>query len=522
MRSDLPHSFRAARAVRSSPWILIGLLSLFTVSSANGHVGTQNVIFETQAGEYPLRITIRPPEVVPGLAEIFVRLHEGKIDRISALPVRFNTGREGAPPPDEARPVANVPGLFRTELWFMEPGAYSVIIEIEGDRGTGEVMIPFDAIATRTLAMSRVLTLILIGLGVLLIGLASSIVGAAVRQAVLPPGASPSHLRIWGSRAATLGQFLLVLGLVFIGRNWWQAEEREYRNRRLYQPMQVEASLPEAQPSQLRLHISDPRFRNGSPLLPDHGKLMHLFLVDTQFQSFAHLHPTRTAWDVFQSDISALPEGRYWIFADLTHETGFSHTLTNLIQIVKSPNAPLPEIRYQDPDDSWHSSASPPPSDAPPEFAIHLLNHQPFKRDQETELLFTVRHASGRPAPLEPYIGMKSHLILMKHDASVFNHLHPSGTISMASLQAFEVRLAGDRPAEIAYRRIDPYCELPSVEESQDRWLQWERLKPGSDLTFPYTFPQIGRYQIWVQVKVAGQVLTESFEIKVEASAPLD
>ena len=119
-------------------------------------------------------------------------------------------------------------------------------------------------------------------------------------------------------------------------------------------------------------------------------------------------------------------------------------------------------------------------------------------------------------------MGMKSHLILMKHDASVFNHLHPSGTISMASLQAFEVRLAGDRPAEIAYRRIDPYCELPSVEESQDRWLQWERLKPGSDLTFPYTFPQIGRYQIWVQVKVAGQVLTESFEIKVEASAPLD
>ena len=38
-----------------------------------GHVGSPDVFFEGNAGPYRLLITIRPPQVVPGVAEIEIR-----------------------------------------------------------------------------------------------------------------------------------------------------------------------------------------------------------------------------------------------------------------------------------------------------------------------------------------------------------------------------------------------------------------------------------------------------------------
>src|SRR5207244_5227128 len=62
----------------------------------------RSVFLEDKAGEYPVRVVIRPPNVVPGLAEITVRVQE-PVQRITVLPVFWRAGREGAPPPDLAR-----------------------------------------------------------------------------------------------------------------------------------------------------------------------------------------------------------------------------------------------------------------------------------------------------------------------------------------------------------------------------------------------------------------------------------
>lgn len=482
--------------------------------SVQAHIGAQHVFFETKAGPYPVRVTIKSPQVVPGLAEIFVRTHQDEVDTISVLPVRYDSGRQGAPPPDLALPVENESGLYRAELWFMKSGAHSVIVNVEGANGSGEAMVPFDAIATRTLPMSPFLSIILALMGILLVALASSIAGAAVRQAVLPPGAQPSRRRLWASRAVTFAQLVFIMGMVYLGKSWWDSEDLDYRNNQLYEPMATEAVVQSEPTRELRLTITDDRFRRGSPLLPDHGKLMHLFLIREDSQAFAHLHPNRADWDLFANNLPALPSGNYHLFADITHETGFSHTLTNLIQI---SDAPPSAIRPGDRDDSWNIQAETPREGVTVPATIELMSEARFPTGQEIELNFSVFDSSRQRARLEPYMGMKSHVIVYKKDATVFSHLHPSGSISMASLQAFESRLAGDgKPPTVAYGQLDPLCQLPSVEESTARWWDLENQQDGVDLTFPYAFPSSGDYKIWVQVKVDGQVVTQAFDLKVE------
>ena len=80
---------------RLAVWLgVLGVLGLHL--TLRGHVGSPNVFFDGQAGPYPVHVVIRPPEVIPGLAEISVRVEGGGIERVTALPIKWNAGRQGA------------------------------------------------------------------------------------------------------------------------------------------------------------------------------------------------------------------------------------------------------------------------------------------------------------------------------------------------------------------------------------------------------------------------------------------
>lgn len=485
--------------------------------AARAHIGDQNVFYDGQAGPYPVRVVVRPPGVIPGLAEISVRVETNGAQRVTALPMRWNSGRAGAPPPDVAERVRGESNLFSAQLWFMQGGAQSVEVAVDGAAGVGKVIVPVNAVATRVLGMPRGLGVILAALGALLVLLATSIMAAAVRESVLPGGAAPTHGRRWLSRGVAVAAVLAISTLLVFGKRWWDKEAGDYRNNRLYQPVEMAANLREEGGKRILKLVREvePGRRNG-PLVPDHGKLMHLFLVrEPGMSAFAHLHPVKLDYKTFEAVLPPLPAGDYRVYADVTYETGFSDTHTAAIRLPEpSATASTPLL---DVDDSWRVSAAFSGGSVTnrqrvsisPKLYMDLALDGPLVENRDTRLRFQVRDIVLRPVNTEHFMGMGGHLIVRRDDGTVFTHLHPSGSFSMAAQQLFELRAEGKAPLAVASVKGEPICRIPPPDAKAMSMLHGET-------AFPYAFPKSGRYRLWMQVKVAGEVHTGVFDVVVQ------
>jgi hypothetical protein len=500
---------------------LLGLL-FFLASNASAHVGSPNVFFEGLAGPYSVHVMIEPAEVIPGLAQISVRVESGKIERVTALPIKWNAGRKGAPPPDLATAVPGETNLYHAQLWFMESGAQSVELEITGDAGIGRITIPVDAVARRVVTMRKDLGGVLALLGISLIVLLMLVIGAAVRESVVEPGAPPPPGRnLWAGGAMAFTFFLAVF-LLWGGRGWWKAEAADYRNNRLYRPVPAEAKVNiENSRRILRLHVQDRDVASSAPLVPDHGKLMHLFLMrEPQLDAFAHLHPLKRERRTFDTLLPDLPAGSYRIYADVTYETGLSDTLTATVDVPPASGSTAVSERLIDPDDAWRvfDTSAPSQSDCPLNSSNTMKWVRPARvlAGEPVRLRFVVTAANGQPAVLEPYLGMRGHLALRRADGSVFIHLHPGGSASMAAMQLAVLRTEGKLPLQAAFGADDPICQLPKGSAAEAEWLRGRDETERSTVSFPYAFPKPGRYRLWVQVKIQGEIMTGVFDVVVE------
>jgi hypothetical protein len=508
-------------AVRKS----IILLFILFPCLAGAHIGSPNVIFEGKAGLYPVHVVIRPPQVIPGLAEISVRVEGGPIKQVTALPIKWNAGRKGAPPPDVAELVRGETNLHNAQLWFMESGSQSVEIEVQGVSGNkGRVTVPVDAVAMRVLTMPKMLGSILGGLGLILSLLLLSIIGAGVRESVVSPGEKPTQKRKWTARAAVATASALLVLIIWGGKRWWDAEAADYRNNRLYQPMSATATVrSEGNSRLLKLEVTDPRFARGSPIMPDHGKLMHMFLVqESKLETFAHLHPVRRDRKTFEARLPNLPEGTYRLYADVTYETGFSDTLTTTVELPSTDTSSeqVGTTLGLDGDDSWRIAwpfgDKMATRDCVLSDAYTMVRAVPerYEINRPVHLRFNVRQADNKPVRLEPYLGMRGHVALRRDDGSVFTHLHPGGTPSMASIQLSVLRAEGKLPLTAAFGKDDPVCQLPALTPTQENWLDGAESTDEAVVSFPYAFPKPGRYRLWVQVKIEGKVFTGVYDVE--------
>ena len=511
----------------------VGVIALI----ASAHVGSPDTYFEGTAGPYPVRVIVRTPGVVPGLAQITVRLlsplPQGALPRrVLVLPVYWDPHTAAPPPPDVAQHVPGDSTLYSAALWLMRGGSYSVQVTVEGAVGSGTALVPVMAVATRRLALDKALGAALLGLGAFLFAGAVTLIGAAVRESGLEPGAVPDQRRRRRSRVA-MGVATVVFALALVGgRRWWNGVDAEYRTG-LYQPLHATATVRPAGGAGgrvLRLAIDDTSWtgpnRQWTPLVPDHGHLMHLFLVhDGTLAAFAHLHPLPLDSTTFEASLPPLERGRYRAYADIVHESGFAETLVATVDLDEWSGT----WRPTDPDDAWTTGNGKREAGnvvglRDGSTMIWDKGPAPIVVDRDAPLRFVVNDPRGEPAILEPYMGMAGHAMLTRDDGAVFVHLHPAGTVSLAALETFALRQPGDTIRGRLSARLTEIekgagsGEQGAVPASATLMTGAHRggpLPAANSVSFPYAFPKPGHYRIWVQVKRSGRILTGVFDADV-------
>lgn len=476
--------------------VFLGLL-LGSGAAALAHVGSPDIFYEGDAGPYKLYVTIRPPEVIPGVADIQIRAAQDDLADLRIVPLPLSgDGAVFAPTPDQAARLTTDPQTFTGHLWMMTAGSWQVRILAEGRRGKGELAVPVPTLPQRTAGMQTALGALLFVLLLILVGGLLSIIGASSGEAQLTPGEAVTADILRRQRRAQLVAALL-LGLVLLGgARWWQTEAlRSAEN--IYRPLQMDAAVQNGR-LELRLRSSGWQEQRLDDLLPDHDHLMHLFMLRVpEFEQLFHLHPSERGEGVFTVELPAAPAGRYKLYADIVHATGVPETLVAELTLPAAiPGTPLAG------DDA--AGQAPPLSQADPQRVITPLadgarmvwQREPGELVARTPgaFRFRVEDSSGQPASdLQLYMGMLGHAAFVKRDGSVFAHVHPSGSVPMATLSlttsaatSAHHHQAGQLPAEVG---------------------------------FPYGFPTAGDYRIFVQIKRQGRIETGVFDAHVSASA---
>ena len=491
----------------------------FIVVVASGHVGSPDTWFDGNAGPYQVVVQIQQAGVVPGVAKVFVRVSGGRPESVTIQANRFDASG-GAPPPEPTTPSASDPGLYSGQLWMMTSGSNSVTVNVAGQEGKGSVVVPVVINAYTRLGLAAPMGIGLSAMGLFLFVGLVTIMGAAVREGPLEPGQAATDKTRKRARIAMALTSVILVALLAGGWRWWNSDDAEYE-RSMYKPLASTASLEDGKGGRVLVvsiadsawvHRSDTAWlrRNDrpswTPLVEDHGKLMHVFVISEDQSSFAHLHPESKDSAVFMSDAPPLPSGKYRVFADIVHESGFTHTLVSSLD-VPATSASLP-VATRDPDDSWLVAAKPNTTTA-----ATLGDGTTIRWDRTGDLVagnpvplrFEVRNSDGSPAALEPYMGMAGHAVVERSDGSVFVHLHPMGTISMASQMAFTMRNEGDSIRGRLGRRVSE-AEMSAMSHATVQ---------SNTVSFPYAFPKEGAYRVWVQVKRDGKVLTGVFDTNV-------
>jgi hypothetical protein len=456
------------------------LLLAIAASTAWAHIGSPDVFFEGSAGPYPLFVTIRPPTVIPGVAQIEIRSPAPDLRKMLITPIPLAGEASRHPPtPDVMTASKYDPQFFTGSVWIMETGSWQVRIQADGVRGPGRLAVPVAAVANRTKSMNLALGGILFALMLTLGAGMVSIAGAGVREAQLEPGAKvpPEYRR--RARIAMAATAVLLAAILYLGNLWWSAEASDYSSY-LYKPLQMKPSLDG---STLNLKLTDPGWivsRKLDDFVPDHNHLMHLYVIQwPEMNRVWHLHPEMEGTGRFRQQLPDLPRGHYKLYADVVHADGFPETLAADFSVNADVHGqPL----------SGDDAAGTAGPTLPDGFRMVWDRDPGPLQPKKLQLFrFHIEDAHGRVAhDLELYMGMAGHAAFVRSDGAVFAHIHPSGTVAMPALALAD----------------------PARGMNMDA--------PPSEVSFPYGFPGPGRYRIIIQLKRAGTVETGLFDALVQ------
>jgi hypothetical protein len=164
-----------------------------------------------------------------------------------------------------------------------------------------------------------------------------------------------------------------------------------------------------------------------------HERELHLILVDTELDAFAHLHPTLGGDGTWSVELPALEPGGYRAIADFA-PTGGPDLALGLDLAVPGEwvPSPLPPSSATDEIDGYEVTFSGTPS-----------------AGTSSEVTLTVTEDGQSVTDLEPYLGASGHLVALRAGDLAYLHVHP---IDAGDGAGPDVSFAIDVPSPGDYR----------------------------------------------------------------------
>jgi catechol 2,3-dioxygenase-like lactoylglutathione lyase family enzyme len=196
-------------------------------------------------------------------------------------------------------------------------------------------------------------------------------------------------------------------------------------------------------------------------LLTVHERLLHVFLVSRDLESFQHVHPDAAPDGTFTLDVTWPGPGVYALFADFYPAGGTPQMLQTTLVTPDYRGSAFPSPPALRPDAGDSKTAD--------NLRVTLAATRPVAGREET-LTFTLADARSGAAvtDLEPYLGAAGHLLVTSADLVDAAHTHP-------------LDLGGTGPT----------------------------------VKFDVSFPRPGLHKMWVQFQRGGQVITLPFVVDV-------
>jgi hypothetical protein len=164
-------------------------------------------------------------------------------------------------------------------------------------------------------------------------------------------------------------------------------------------------TLPAGSAATLRFRIVDPHGATLRAFETEQGRRMHLIVVRRDLRRFQHLHPTQDASGAWTTRITLPAAGVYHAFADFQAAGARQTVGADLFAAGRFEPLALPAPSTRARVDGY---------------AVTLR-----ERSAAGELRFTVRRGGVPVRDLQPYLGARGHLVMLRAGDLAYEHVHP-------------------------------------------------------------------------------------------------
>ena len=224
----------------------------------------------------------------------------------------------------------------------------------------------------------------------------------------------------------------------------------------------VSSPATAGQQGALSFTIADAGGKPVTDFETSHDKKLHLIVVRTDGTQFRHVHPTMDDQGVWSLPWEWKTAGTYRVYADVVPtDTGKNIALTRLVQAAGefTPAGPSPISAKDDVDG----------------FDVTLTGT--LDASEHAMLKATVTRDGNPVTTLEPYLGSYAHLVALREGDLAYLHVHPQGE--------------EPRPGAVS----------------------------GPDVEFMTEAPTPGRYLLYLDFQVDGNVHTAEFVLDANGAA---